>query len=280
VILVLSDEERKAYQKKYHKKYYSDPKVKARIKKNNARPEVKARQKEYNKKYHLTPESRVKQKERRDRPEVKAREKARSATSEYRVKQKERRERPEVKAREKARRATPEYNAREKARRATPEYKARVRAKEKERQSVPGYEESERKRKREWSQSHEGKAYRKEYYAKPETKAKTKSKRDSERLEVLQYYSKWHSKSNIPCCRCCGENFHVDFLAVDHIAGWKKMDFEPELVELGYSSSMGTNNLMHWLIVNNFPTGFQILCHKCNFAKGIIRNNKRCPHQK
>ena len=81
-------------------------------------------------------------------------------------------------------------------------------------------------------------------------------------------------------CRCCGENFHIDFLAVDHITGMKKMDFEPELVKLGYSSSMGTNNLMHWLIANNFPPGFQILCHKCNFAKGIVRNNNKCPHQK
>jgi len=210
--------------------------------------------KAYQKKYHSTPESRVKQKERRDRPVVKAREKAR--------------------------RATPEYEAREKARRATPEYKARVRAKEKERQSVPGYKENERNRKREWGQSPEGKVYRKEYYAKPEIKARTKSKFNSERLKVLQYYSKRLSKSNIPCCQCCGENFHIDFLAVDHIAGMKKMDFEPELVELGYSSSMGTNNLMHWLIVNNFPTGFQILCHKCNFAKGIVRNNNKCPHQK
>ena len=58
------------------------------------------------------------------------------------------------------------------------------------------------------------------------------------------------------------------------------MDFEPELVELGYSSSMGGANLMHWIIVNNFPTGFQILCHNCNFAKGIVRNNNKCPHQK
>ena len=175
---------------------------------------------------------------------------------------------------------TPEQRAKQKARRATPEYKARVRVKEKERQSVFGYKERERERKREWNQSPEGKIYRKEYYEKPEVKRRLKSKRDSERLKVLQYYSKQISKSNIPCCRCCGDNFHIDFLAVDHIAGIKKMDLEPELVKQGYSSSMGTNNLVHWLIVNNFPKGFQILCHNCNFAKGIVRNNNKCPHQK
>ena len=207
MILVLSDEERKAYQKKYQKKYYSDPKVKARKKKHNPRPEFKAHQKEYNKKYHSTPDYKAKEKERRSTPEYKAREK--------------------------------EYNARS-----------------------------------------ENVARRKAHFAKPETRAKRKSKINSERLKVLRYYSKRLSKSNIPCCRCCGDNFHIDFLAVDHIAGIKKMDFEPELVKSGYSSSMGTNNLMHWLIANNFPTGCQILCHKCNFAKGIVRNNNKCPHQK
>ena len=112
------------------------------------------------------------------------------------------------------------------------------------------------------------------------SKAKGKERRDDRRLKILQHYSKRLSKSDIPCCRCCGENFHIDFLAVDHIAGIKKMDLEPELVELGYSSSMGATNLMHWIIVNNFPKGFQILCHNCNFAKGIVRNNNKCPHQK
>ena len=46
-----TDEERKARQKKYQKKHYSDPKVKARIKKRNTIPEVKAKQKKYVKKY-------------------------------------------------------------------------------------------------------------------------------------------------------------------------------------------------------------------------------------
>ena len=161
----------------------------------------------------------------------------------------------------------------------TPEQRAKQKARYQMLQSVPGYKERENKRKREWSNSLEGKTYRKEYYAKPEVLAKLKSNRNSERLEVLQYYSKRLSKSNIPCCRCCGENFHIDFLAVDHIAGMKEMDSEPELVKLGYSSSMGTNQLIRWIIVNNFPKGFQILCHKCNFAKGIIRNNNKCPHQ-
>ena len=97
------------------------------------------------------------------------------------------------------------------------------------------------------------------------------------RLKILQYYSKRLSKSNIPCCRCCGEKSHVNFLAIDHIAGKKEMDSEPELVKLGYSSSLMGKNLFRWIIENNFPKGFQVLCHNCNSAKGFYG---KCPHQK
>jgi len=96
-------------------------------------------------------------------------------------------------------------------------------------------------------------------------------------LKVLQYYSKHLSKSDIPCCRCCGEKSHIGFLALDHIAGRKEMDSEPELVKLGYSSSLVKTALLNWIIKNNFPKGFQILCHNCNMAKGFYG---KCPHEK
>ena len=97
------------------------------------------------------------------------------------------------------------------------------------------------------------------------------------RLKVLQYYSKHLSKSDIPCCQCCGEKSHIEFLAVDHIAGRKDMDSEPELVKLGYSSSLFARPLLRWIIKNNFPKGFQILCHNCNMAKFYYG---KCPHEK
>ena len=112
------------------------------------------------------------------------------------------------------------------------------------------------------------------------SKAKEKERRDDRRLKILQYYSKQLSKSNIPCCRCCGENSHIEFLAIDHIAGKKEMDSEPELVKLGYSSSLKGRKLQTWIIKNNFPKGFQILCHNCNYAKGMKRNKNKCPHEK
>ncbi len=135
-------------------------------------------------------------------------------------------------------------------------------AKEKARKSTPEY-----------------KAKQKEYQSTPENKAKAREIRKIKRLKVLQYYSKELSKSDIPCCNCCKENFHIDFLAVDHIAGMKKMDLEPELVKKGYSSKLARVMLLTWIIENNFPKGFQILCSNCNFAKGMKKNNNKCPHE-
>ena len=118
---------------------------------------------------------------------------------------------------------------------------------------------------------------KKKYAHSPITLARRKTMRDERRLEVLQYYSKRLSKSNIPCCRCCGENSHIEFLAIDHIAGRKQMDSEPELIKLGYSSKLDGNGLVNWLTLNDFPEGFQILCHNCNAAKGYYG---KCPHER
>jgi len=93
---------------------------------------------------------------------------------------------------------------------------------------------------------------------------------------VLVGYSKRLSNSDVPCCNCCGENTAVEFLAIDHIAGRKKMDSEPELIKLGYTSLLQNQALIKWIIEKNFPKGFQILCHNCNAAKGYYG---KCPHK-
>ena len=178
-------------------------------------------------------------------------------------------QRPEVKVMVKARELTPKYKATRKkyrsrsevkAKRKEPEVKLKTQAWQKKYDSDP----KNRLRKKKYAHS-------------PNRLARRKTIRDEIRLEVLQYYSKQLSKSNIPCCRCCGEKSHVDFLAIDHIAGRKEMDSAPELVKLGYSSSKKLEVLGHWIIENNFPKGFQILCHNCNMAKGFYG---KCPHEK
>lgn len=68
-------------------------------------------------------------------------------------------------------------------------------------------------------------------------------------------------------CECCGET-EEKFLTVDHIEGigsYKKR------VELGH------NRMYSWLVRNNFPPGYRLLCSNCNH--GRARNGGVCPHQ-
>ena len=193
--------------------------------------------------YRQTPEVKAKRKEivkkYRARPEIKAKERARKQTSAYKKQQEEYKARPEVKAKRKE--IAKKYRAR-------PEVKAKTRA----------------------------------YSLRPENKAKTKDKREAKRLKVFQHYSKRLSNSDIPCCACCGENSHFDFLAIDHVIGRIEMDSIPELVALGYSSILKDKQLLTWIVEHDYLSDlkkeyFQILCHNCNFAKGIARNNNGCP---
>ena len=137
----------------------------------------------------------------------------------------------------------------------------------KERDQTPEFKAKERIR---------GKIHR----AKPETKLTAKNIRDNTRLKILQHYSISLSNSSIPCCRCCGLNSHVDFLDIDHINGRKQMDSESKLVNIGYSSKLHDASLHKWIIGNNFPDGFQILCKNCNISKGMTKNNNKCPHER
>ena len=112
-----------------------------------------------------------------------------------------------------------------------------------------------------------------------ERKVNQKKNRDKpeskqNRLKVLQYYSKNLSHSDVPCCNCCGVNSHIEFLTIDHIAGRQEMDSEDKLKKLNYTPKLSGTALVIWIIKNNFPKGFQILCHNCNQTKGYYG---KCP---
>jgi hypothetical protein len=70
-------------------------------------------------------------------------------------------------------------------------------------------------------------------------------------------------------CNCCGESTY-EFLSIDHIngGGYKHRK------EIG---NYFGRNFYKWLVKNEFPEGFQVLCHNCNLAKGFYG---RCPHEK
>ena len=54
------------------------------------------------------------------------------------------------------------------------------------------------------------------------------------------------------------------------------MNTEPELKQLKYTSKLSGTSLVIWIKKNNFPKGFQILCHNCNQTKGYYG---KCPHE-
>ena len=116
----------------------------------------------------------------------------------------------------------------------------------------------------------------------PQYAAHQKKHLAENRLELYLEYSIRQSNSDIPCCRCCGQNSHTDFLEVDHIQGKKEMESIPELMKLGYSSTLDSQHLVNWIIRNNFLRDlqteyFQILCCNCNKTKGMAKNNNECP---
>lgn len=93
-----------------------------------------------------------------------------------------------------------------------------------------------------------------------ERKAAQARYRKKVRLKVLEHYG--------GKCQCCGEDKY-EFLSIDHINGGGNKHRK----ENGLLTGQGT---YRWLIRNNFPKGFRVLCHNCNFAFG---HYKKCPHQ-
>ena len=94
---------------------------------------------------------------------------------------------------------------------------------------------------------------------------KSRERNRLSRLTVLKFYS-----SEIPHCACCGEK-EIKFLSIDHINGGGSQHRR----SMGMKKGKG-GNINHWIIKNNFPTGFQVLCHNCNMAKGFYGE---CPHK-
>lgn len=78
------------------------------------------------------------------------------------------------------------------------------------------------------------------------------------RLMVMEAYGGAH-------CACCGESTY-EFLTIDHIDN----DGAKHRAAIG-------SHLYRWLIENDFPEGFQVLCMNCNWGKH--RNGGICPHK-
>lgn len=68
-------------------------------------------------------------------------------------------------------------------------------------------------------------------------------------------------------CACCGEK-HPAFLTIDHV---------DENGSFHRRSDSKAKKLYTWLKMNQYPTGYQVLCMNCNWAKS--RNGGICPHK-
>jgi len=93
---------------------------------------------------------------------------------------------------------------------------------------------------------------RNEWYQGSTTQKKDKARRDANRLAVLAHYG--------GKCVKCGE-MKPHCLAVDHIHG----DGNTHRRTIGKHGS----GFFKWLVDNDFPDGFQILCHNCNMEKHL-----------
>ena len=70
-------------------------------------------------------------------------------------------------------------------------------------------------------------------------------------------------------CTCCGETEPL-FLTLDHVHG---NGYDHRLTGKSCRGDM----LYRWIIENDFPDDFQVLCMNCNWGSG--RNNGVCPHK-
>lgn len=117
-------------------------------------------------------------------------------------------------------------------------------------------------RSKNWKKTHKKQdRFLKDRWAKANPKKVRETRRkyhQRRKLKVLIHYG-----GNPPKCVCCGES-HIEFLTIDHYN-----------IKIDKKHRSG-DNLYGWIIRNNFPEGFRVLCLNCNFAIG---HYGRCPHE-
>lgn len=104
--------------------------------------------------------------------------------------------------------------------------------------------------------------YSLEWYQKNKIKYNERNKKifAEKRFQSLSFYS-----NNDIKCNCCNEK-EYKFLCIDHINGGGNE----------HRRQLKASNIYTWLVKNNFPEGYQVLCHNCNMAKSLY---KICPHK-
>lgn len=81
---------------------------------------------------------------------------------------------------------------------------------------------------------------------------------DARRTVLLHYGGK---------CSCCGESNFL-FLTIEHKNGGG----------VKHRKEIGAANMSRFIIKNNFPDNFDVLCYNCNCGKAFTKQNI-CPHK-
>lgn len=81
-----------------------------------------------------------------------------------------------------------------------------------------------------------------------------------ERRKKLRFEALWHySNGKMACCECNKQGFR--YLNIDHINN-DGVEHRKTIEQI----HSGTK-IFHWLKINNYPEGFQVLCWNCNWLK-------------
>lgn len=108
-------------------------------------------------------------------------------------------------------------------------------------------------------QNYHKKMYKLKWYRKKRSKSAKIRWLKLKRI-IISHYSKEDNK-----CACCKER-HLEFLSIDHIKGGGTK----------HRKEIGAGNFYIWIIRNNFPDGFRVLCFNCNWAMRL----GKCPHKR
>lgn len=145
------------------------------------------------------------------------------------------------------------YNSKEKLKKWQDEHKEQTNQKKKEYHELN--KEADNKRSLKWY--HENKERIREKHN------ENKKKSDQKLADTIMN----HYGGNPPKCACCGET-ERSFLELDHINGYGTQ--QRKQIGTGYT-------LFRWIIKNDFPEEYQVLCSNCNLSK--LRNKGKCIHE-
>ena len=90
-----------------------------------------------------------------------------------------------------------------------------------------------------------------------------KKYREKVRLQVIEHYSKEKN-----CCELCGMA-DIDVLTIDHIFGGGRK----------HRKELKGQRIDNWLIKNNFPEGYRILCMNCQLKEKKRKNQYKLPNK-